>query len=90
VPVSPIYVTFNINPDQPGGGPPSGFLTENGSAQTHNVLATLPANAAYSPLWSVNVFDNADFASVNNLATAQASNVLATGVALVNCPVVSQ
>lgn len=90
VPVSPIYVTFNINPDQPGGGPPSGFVTESGTAQTHNVLATLPADATYSPLWLVNVFDNADFASVSNLATVQASNVLAMGVMRVNCPVVSQ
>src|SRR5262245_4923859 len=36
VPVTPILVTFNINPDQPGGGPPSGFKTEPGTSQTHN------------------------------------------------------
>jgi hypothetical protein len=90
VPVSPIYVTFNINPDQPNGGPASGFVTENGTSQTHNVLATLPADAGYSPLWSVNVFDNADFGEVSNLSTAQTANILGMGVALVNCPVVSQ
>lgn len=89
VPLSPIYVTFNINPDQPGGGPPSGFRTETGTAQTHNVVATLPAHTAYSPLWTVNVFDNASFASVSNLVTAQGAPVKGTGVALVNCPVVA-
>ena len=45
VPLSPIYVTFNINPGEPGGGPPSGFLTETGMSQTHNVVATLPGDA---------------------------------------------
>lgn len=88
VPLSPIYVTFNINPDQPGGGPPSGFKTEQGTAQTHNVVATLPSNAAYSPLWAVNVYDNGAFDSVSDLATAQAAPLLAPGAALVNCPVV--
>ena len=89
VATSPIFVAFNTNPDQPGGGPPSGFRTELGGVQTHNVVATLPADAAYSPLWSVNVYDNADFNAVQNLATAQAATILGTGVALVNCPVVS-
>lgn len=88
VPLSPIYVTFNVNPDQPSGGPGSGFKTEDGSAQTHNVIATTPGNSLYSPLWSVNVYDNADFASVGDLASAQAATQLATGVATVNCPVV--
>lgn len=88
VPVSPIYVTFNVNPDQPSGGPPSGFRTEDGSAQTHNVVGTVPGNPSYSPLWSVNVYDNADFADVGDLASAQAAHILASGVATVNCPVV--
>lgn len=89
VPVSPIYVAFNINPGQPGGGPPSGFLTETGTSQTHNVVATLPADAAYSPLWSVNIYDNAEFDTVDDLASAQAATLLAAGAALVNCPVVA-
>ncbi|MEZ5016192.1 MAG: hypothetical protein R2800_04015 [Flavipsychrobacter sp.] len=89
VPLSPIYVTFNINPDMTGGGPGSGFVTEMGSDQTHNVIATVPADAGYSPLWSVNVYDNADFNSVSNLSTAQALTLKGTGVATVNCPVVS-
>ncbi|HJS42311.1 MAG TPA: hypothetical protein VJ755_02490 [Gemmatimonadales bacterium] len=88
VPLSPIYVSFNINPDQPGGGAPSGFKTEPASEQTHNVVATLPSNAAYSPLWTVNVYDNAAFDVVSNLTTAQAAPLLATGAGLVNCPVV--
>jgi hypothetical protein len=71
----------------PDGGPPSGFVTdENG--RTHNVTATLPMDEAYSPLWMVNVYDNADFAMVSDLASAMAANILATGVANVNCPIV--
>lgn len=89
VPVSEILVTFNINPDQPGGGPASGFMTEAGTVQTHNALETLPDDAGYSPLWDVDVYDNADFDSVQDYPTAQAANILAEGVALVNCPVVS-
>ena len=89
VPLSPIYVTFNVNPDMTGGGPPSGFVTEPGTMQTHNVTSTVPADASYSPLWSVNVYDNAMFSSVMNLPTAMSANILATGVANVNCPIVS-
>jgi len=88
VPAVSIYVAFNVNPAQAGGGPGSGFMTETGTTQTHNVVAALPANGAYSPLWSVDVYDNAAFASVSNLATAMAAPQLAAGVANVNCPVV--
>jgi len=89
VPLSDILVSFNINPDQPGGGPPSGFMTESGSDQTHNVVETLPTDAAYSPLWDVDIYDNANFDSVHDYASAQAANVLVTGAANVNCPVVA-
>jgi hypothetical protein len=89
VPLSPIYVTFNVNPGQPNGGPGSGFKTESGSEQTHNVPATLPGDAGYSPLWLVAVYDNADFPSVRDLATATKAKVLAPGAATVNCPIVS-
>ena len=88
VPISPIYVTFNINPGLPGGGPPSGFLVETGTTQTHNVLATVPSDGGYSPLWSVNIYDNASFNSVTNLTSAQAATVLVPNAALVNCPTV--
>jgi hypothetical protein len=88
VPVSPIYVTFNVNPNQPNGGPASGFRTEANSPQTHNVVSTLPADAGYSPLWLVAVYDNADFATVRDLDTALKAKLLAAGVATVNCPIV--
>jgi hypothetical protein len=88
VPVAPIYVTFNINPDRPGGGPSSGFRTEAGSPQTHNVISALPADDGYSPLWSVSPYDNADFDRVTDLAAIGDVNVLARGAANVNCPVV--
>ena len=88
VPLSPIYVTFNVNPDQPNGGPGSGFRSEPGSKQTHNVPATLPGDAGYSPLWLVAVYDNADFPSVRDLATVLKAKVLAPGAATVNCPIV--
>jgi hypothetical protein len=89
VPLSPIYVTFNINPDQEGGGPPSGFVTEEGTDQTHNVIATVPGDEGYSPLWLVNIYDNAEFDSVSDLASAEMATILAAGAATVNCPVVT-
>jgi hypothetical protein len=88
VPLASIYVAFNRNPDQEGGGPASGFVTEDGSDQTHNVLEVLPGSDGYSPLWSVNPYDNADFDGVVDLSSVMAANVLAEGVASVNCPVV--
>ena len=89
VPTSPIYVLFNTNPDQPNGGPPSGFVVESGTDQTHNVLATVPGQATYSPLWRVSVINNSDFGAVNNLPTAQGANIMAMNVMNVNCPVVA-
>lgn len=88
VPTAPIYVTFNINPDQPNGGPPSGFETETGSMQTHNVAASVPGQPGYSPLWAVGIYDDADFSSVVNLTTATAATLVLAGP-LVNCPIVS-
>ena len=88
VPLSGIMVSFNVNPGEPGGGPPSGFMTEDGSMQTHNVVQTLPMDAGYSPLWNVNVYDNADFDMVSDWTSANNANILATNVAMVNCPVV--
>lgn len=87
VPLSPIYVSFNINPGEPGGGPPSGFMTDS-TGRTHNVVETLPEDALYSPLWFVNIYDNADFDMVHDLASAQMANILVMGAANVNCPVV--
>jgi len=87
VSLSPIYVCFNINPGQPGGGPPSGFKTDS-TGRAHNVTATLPEDVDYSPLWMVNIYDNADFDMVHDLTSAQMANILAMGAANVNCPVV--
>jgi len=89
VPVAPIYVTFTINPNQPNGGPGSGFKTEQGSAQTHNVISVLPSDAGYSPLWAVAVYDNNNFGSVKDLATAMAAPLLVPNAGNVNCPVVT-
>lgn len=87
--LSNIYVTFNINAGQPGGGPPSGFVTEPGTNQTHNVVDALPTDSTYSPLWLVIIYDNADFASVSDLSTAMdASIVPGVPVPDVNCPLV--
>jgi hypothetical protein len=83
VPLSPILVSFNEN-----GNPGSGFVTEAGNNQTHNVVATVPSQPEYSPLWSVSAYDNADFNSVTNLATAAQATVIASGIANVNCPIV--
>lgn len=89
IPLSPIYVCFNINPDQTGGGPASGFKTEDGTAQTHNVIATVPTDAGYSPLWMVNAYDNTSFTNVSNLSTAQSATSVGMALANVNCPVVT-
>jgi hypothetical protein len=88
VPTSDIYVSFNINPDEDGGGPPSGFMTEPGTTQTHNVVETIPSDAAYSPLWDVMPYDNASFDMVHDLASAMAAMNFGLA-AKVNCPIVS-
>jgi hypothetical protein len=87
VPTAPIFVTFNINPGQPNGGPASGFRTEPGSVQTHNVVAAVPGQPGYSPLWMVIAYDNADFDAVNDLASVQAATILGFQ-GFVNCPIV--
>jgi hypothetical protein len=89
VPTSPIYVTFNVNPDQPGGGPPSGFAVEPGTAQSHNVVGSVPPEGDYSPLWLVTALDHAAFASVHDLVSATAARAVATDIATVNCPIVA-
>src|ERR1041385_1013474 len=80
IPTSPIFVTFNVNPsNDPASGPASGFKTENGSLQTHNVTATVPANNGYSPLWIINILDNNDFSAVDDLPSALQANKEAGG-----------
>ncbi len=91
VPVSDIFVSFNINPDMDGGGPPSGFKTEDGMAtgQTHNVAETIPTDAEYSPLWDVDIYDNKDFDVVMDFASASSATIMAMGAVIVNCPIVT-
>jgi hypothetical protein len=85
VPTSPIFVTFNDD----AKGPASGFMTDAGGMQTHNIVATMPADAGYSPLWAVTPYPDAKFASVKNLATAATAAGSGMVAADVNCPVVS-
>ena len=87
VPVSPIYDGFTVNPGQPGGE--MNFCTDPNSTQTHNVVATVPGDKAYSPLWLRVVYDSAACASVHNLDTALKAKVVPAKVLLVNCPIVS-
>jgi hypothetical protein len=87
VPLATIFVSFTVNPNQPNGGPPSGFKTEPGSLQTHNVATSLPGPAGYSPLWSVVPFDNNAFPKVHDLASAAAAPNFGAA-AIVNCPIV--
>ena len=82
VPLSPIYVIFANN-----ATPDDGFKVEPGTSQTHNVLATLPGDATYSPLWNVNVVDTSNFSAMTNLATATSFSSMVAG-ATVNCPIV--
>jgi len=89
VPLAPIYISFNVNPNLPGGGPASGFKTETGSIQTHNVISTIPSDPAYSPLWIVKVYNNSAFNNVMDLPTAVAAPLLANDAGWVNCPVVN-
>jgi hypothetical protein len=89
VPVDDIYVMFNTDPSaaDPTSGPPSGFKTETGTMQTHNVLASLPGDADYTPLWAVSFLSNTHFAAVKDLTTAVAASPMSAG-ATVNCPIV--
>ena len=86
VPISYIFVTFNVNPGETGGGLPSGFKTESGTDQTHNALATIPSDADYSPLWMVSIYDNSFFDSVTDYDSATMATVLVAPDGDVNCP----
>jgi len=88
VPTSDIYVTFRKNPGARGGGPPSGFMREPRSVQTHNVVFSVPGDLDYSPLWAVHIYDNAVFERVRDADSAMHAPVLVPDGPLVNCPVV--
>jgi hypothetical protein len=89
VAVDDIYVTFNVdpNPANAASGPASGFKVEAGTMKTHNVLASLPGDVDYSPLWAVSFLPNASFAMASDLASALTLSPTSAG-ATVNCPVV--
>jgi len=91
VPTAPIFVAFNVDPDSsnPMSGPPSGFVTEIGTTQTHNVISVLPSDPGYSPLWSVSAYKMASFPSVSSWTTASQAPVAGANLANVNCPVVA-
>ncbi|MCB9357439.1 MAG: hypothetical protein H6505_02610 [Calditrichaeota bacterium] len=89
VPTSPILVCFNINPDETGGGPASGFKAEPGTMQTHNVVATVPGGGGYSPLWAVSAYGNMEFENVSDWMTAAQAMPSWDLMATVNYPVVS-
>ena len=89
VPTSPIYVAFNVNPGMAMGGPASGFRTAPGTMQTHNVVATLPGDMHYSPLWLVSAYDTNDFGMVMDLSSAMKAMVEPGEPPTVNCPIFS-
>jgi hypothetical protein len=90
VPTSPIYVIFNVDPSpsNPASGPASGFKTEAGNpSQTHNILATIPTDNGYSPLWDVSFLANSKFEMAKKLSDVANLAPMMAG-ATVNCPVV--
>ncbi|HET6451244.1 MAG TPA: hypothetical protein VFI08_08025 [Spirochaetia bacterium] len=89
VPTSPIYVAFNVNPGMQMGGPASGFKMAAGSMQTHNVVAALPGDMHYSPLWQVSVYDSGAFGMVMDLSSAMHAMAEKASPATVNCPIFS-
>jgi len=84
VPVADLFVTFNTNGDRT-----SGYVREPGTPQTHNVLAALPSDPGYSPLWTIVVYDNSAFAAVTNLAAARSAPVIHPNLFILNAPVVA-
>lgn len=87
VPVSPIYDEFTVNPGEPDGG--INFRMEPNTSQTHNIVATVPGDPDYSPLWLRVVYDAAEWASVTNLEAAQKAKVIPAETLMINCPIVS-
>ena len=87
VPLGGAFVAFNINPGQPGGGFPSGFMTESGTDRTHIVVDGI-ATGEYFPLRVVIAYDNADFASVVDLTSAEMASGIAIEAIRWNAPLV--
>lgn len=74
-----------------GAGAPVGWAMEEGSSQTHNVVASLPTTdpETYSPLWRVAIYAMRDFERVTDLPSAQRATVLTPAAALLNWPIVA-
>ena len=83
--MSPIYDGFTVNPGQPNGE--KYFRTDPNTLQTHNVVATVPGDKDYSPLWVRICYDSAAWASVHDLATATRAKVVPAAVYFINCPI---
>lgn len=77
-PTSPIFVTFAK----------SGFRTEDGTPQTHNVVFSVPGDLDYSPLWAVHIYDGSAFGRVHDATSAADAPQVKLGP-LVNCPIVT-
>jgi len=75
VPTSPIYVTFKSE----------GVFATDGTAQTHNVVFSVPGDTDYSPLWAVHIYPVEDFAKVHDMHSAEIERTVVGP--LVNCPV---
>lgn len=85
VPMVDKYVTYNDNE----AGPASNRKTEPDGVQTHHIFASLPEWDGISPLWHIIVYDNADFDSVHDLASAQEATILDPDLWIMNNPIVS-
>lgn len=88
VPTSDVYLTFNTNPGATANGWSSGLMTETGTDRTHTIAAALMA-PGYSSFRNVLVYDNAAFATVTDLTSAQAATRIPTEPLLWNAPLVA-
>lgn len=90
VPLSDIFVCFNINPGEDNGGSGSGIKTEDdtNTGQSHSVVETIPLDEEYSPLWYVQVYNNVNFDNMANLDSAKNTEILMPDAMKVNCPLV--
>lgn len=90
VPLATLWAAFvtNPEPEDPALGLQSGFLTEAEAGTSRSVFSALPGDEAYSPLLSVQAYDNAVFEGVVDNVTAAAAPIVAADVAMLNCPIV--
>lgn len=65
----------------------AGVFCTDDEGDTHNVVAAVPPEAGYSPLWKVSVYPEAAFDDVGDLDSALAADPVSQP-ALVNCPLI--